>query len=386
MDLFRRQELNELVEQETEPCVSMYLPTHRTGRDTEQNSIRFKNLLRQAESKLVEWGLRGPEAREFLAAGSDLVGDTDFWRHQADGLALFFSLEFHRRFRVPVTVEEGVHINRRFCLRPLLPLLHFNGHFYVLALSMKDVRLYRGTQGGLDEIEVEGMPEDMESALLHEDLQSNLQHRSWGPRASSVRRSKQSLGKFSGSGVVFHGQGSDENAQKPDLAEYCKMVDEAVTRKLHAESAPLVLASVEYEAAIYRQHNHYAHLLDEVILGNPEHCNLTNLHQEAWRLVEPHFHKAQEDELNKFNRLSADRISTDLKSIAEAAEQGRVEALFIPHHDGNGNGRTPTPLREMLDETASKVLRTGGDVFPLPPDAMPQQAREAAAVYRYALP
>jgi hypothetical protein len=284
---------------------------------------------------------------------------------------------------LPIAVEELVHVNRRFYLRPLLPLLHSNGHFYVLALSMNEVRLYRGTRLSLDEVEVEGLPEDMESALMHEDVQSSLQHRSWGPRASGVRRSKQSLGKISGSGVVFHGQGSDQDVQKPDLAEYLKLVDTAVARKLHAETAPLIVASVEYEAAIYRQHNHYPHLLEEAILGTAEHWNLTELHEEAWRLVEPHLRKSQGDELNKFNRLSADRISTNLKSIAEAAEQGRVEALFIPSN-GNAAPRN-SELDEMLDATASAVLRTGGDVYPLPPDEMPQNAREAAAVYRYAL-
>jgi hypothetical protein len=388
MDVFRRAELNELLEHETEPCVSILLPTHRSGsRDSEQDPIRLKNLLREVENQLTGRGMRSTDAREMLAAGADLLNDTNFWRHQSDGLAMFFSAGYHRRFRLPVILEEAVHVNRRFFLRPLLPLLHGNGHYYVLALSMKKVRLYRATRLEMDEVELEGVADNMADALQHEDLQSNLQHRSWGPRASNVRRSKRSLGKMPASGVVFHGQGSDENAQKPDIAEFFKQIDNAVMHQLQGEDAPMMLACVEYEAALYREHNHYRQLLDEVILGNPEQWNITELHQRAWELVEPHFQRAQADELNKFNRLPADRISTDLKCIAEAAEQGRVEALFVPRNAPNGGARRGalSPMEEMLDDTASTVIRTGGDVFALPPNAMPQNAREAAAVFRYAL-
>src|SRR5690606_2450160 len=138
-----------------------------------------------------------------------------------------------------------------------------------------------------------------------------------------------------------------------------------------------------------RAHNHYPNLLDEFISGNPEQWSTEELHRRAWELVEPHLRKVQEEELNKFHKLPADRISTDLKSIAEAAEMGRVEALFIPIN-GNTNGSTrraqSSPIDEMLETTAGAVLRTGGDVFALPPGAMPQNAIEAAAVFRYALP
>jgi hypothetical protein len=388
MDLFRRIELNELVEHETEPCLSIYMPSHRNGRDREQDPIRLKNLLREAESQLVDRGLRGPEAREFLEEGTQLLTDPEFWKHQSDGLALFFAPQFHRRYRVPLAFEEAVRLNRRFFVHPLLPLLHSDGHFYVLALSLKSVRLYRGTRQGLDELEVEGMPANMEEALQLEDMQNSLQHRAWGPRAGATRRGKQNVGGETAGGVVFHGQGADQDVHKREMVEFFKKVDDAVVRKLHAEQAPLILACVDYEAPLYRQHNHYPAFLDAVVEGNPEQWSPTELHRRAWEAVEPHFRQSQETELNKFLRLPADRISTDLKSIAEAAEQGRVEALFMPQGRNGASARRAevSPTDEMLDDTAATVLRTGGDVFAVPPGQMPENAHEAAAVFRYALP
>jgi len=47
-------------------CVSLYMPTHRAGRETEQDPIRYKNLLREAEERLMANGLRSPEVQEML--------------------------------------------------------------------------------------------------------------------------------------------------------------------------------------------------------------------------------------------------------------------------------------------------------------------------------
>ncbi|MBW3597638.1 MAG: hypothetical protein KY475_10220 [Planctomycetes bacterium] len=386
MDIFGRTELNELLEHEKEPCLSIYFPTERTGRDFEQNPIRLRNLLREAEGKLTEWGMRSPDAREMLKRPTDLAGDMQFWKQRSDGMAIFASPEFYRHYRVPASFDETVHLGRRFFVKPLLPLLHTDGAFYVLALSQKKVRLYRATRKGMDEIELKGVADNMDEALQREDLQSHLQHRSWGPRDSGKRRPNRSLGAEPAGSAVFHGQGSDEDQHKDEVAEFFKMIDNAVAQKLAAEQAPLLLACVEYEAALYREHNHYKGLLDATVLGSSEKWNTTELHRRAWEAVQPHFEARQQEELSKFNTLPADRISTDLKSIADAAEVGRVEALFLARGN-NGNGGKPeaSPTDEMLDFTAAAVLRTGGDVFALPPEKMPQNAQQAAAVFRYAM-
>jgi hypothetical protein len=392
MDRFHRNALNELLSQEAEPCLSLFLPVHRAGRDAEQNPIRLKNMLHDAESQLIESGMRGSDVRALLADVSPFVNDTTFWRQGGDGLALYIAPGFQRFFRVPLTLEEKLHIGSKFCVQPLLPLLYSDGVFYVLSLSMKKVRFYRGTRQEIREIELPGVADNMADAVLNEDVQSHLQHRSWGARRSGVSRAKQSLGSLSGSGAVFHGQGSDEDARKAELGEFCKQIAAAVSRQLNGERSPLILACVEYEAPIYRSHNHYAELLEEFIAGNPEQLTAAELHERAWKLAEPYFRKTQEHELAKFNRLSVDRISTDMKLIAEAAEVGRVEALFIPQRNGNGQPKRKlasvdtSATHEIVEEMVAQVLRTGGDVFTVTPEMMPQDAGAVAAVFRYSLP
>src|SRR3546814_1187328 len=65
------------------------MPTHVAGRETVQDPVRLKNMLAEAERRLVDdGGMRRPDAAEILKPGHLLVDDPDFWRHQSTGLAV----------------------------------------------------------------------------------------------------------------------------------------------------------------------------------------------------------------------------------------------------------------------------------------------------------
>ena len=57
MDQFTRSDLKQLIDTTQEPLVSIYMPTYRSGREVQQNSTRFKNLLKGAREKLADYGL-----------------------------------------------------------------------------------------------------------------------------------------------------------------------------------------------------------------------------------------------------------------------------------------------------------------------------------------
>jgi hypothetical protein len=51
-------------------CVSIYMPTHRTGAETQQDPIRLKNLLREAEKHLFAKGVSTRDVQEMLEPAS----------------------------------------------------------------------------------------------------------------------------------------------------------------------------------------------------------------------------------------------------------------------------------------------------------------------------
>ena len=47
MDLFQKEDLNRLLDFSSDPCVSIFMPAHRVGRENMQDPIRLKNILAQ---------------------------------------------------------------------------------------------------------------------------------------------------------------------------------------------------------------------------------------------------------------------------------------------------------------------------------------------------
>ncbi|MEX2306260.1 MAG: hypothetical protein WD738_01630 [Pirellulales bacterium] len=62
MDLLTASDLHDLVCIEADRCVSIYLPTHPTGREGQQDAVRLNNLVTAAEQQLIGRGMRGVEA------------------------------------------------------------------------------------------------------------------------------------------------------------------------------------------------------------------------------------------------------------------------------------------------------------------------------------
>ena len=164
MSLFPVDEIQYLITHHDQPCVSLYMPTHRAGRDIEQDPIRFKNLLKQAEAGLIEAGYRAPEARQMLEKPRQFLDDGSFWRHQTGGLAMFVCPGGFRHYRLSGTLPELCVVGKRFHIKPLVPLMTNDGRFYVLAISKERVRVLEGTRDSIVDLDPAGLPVEFQEA------------------------------------------------------------------------------------------------------------------------------------------------------------------------------------------------------------------------------
>jgi hypothetical protein len=142
---------------------------HRSGPETQQDPIRFKNLLREAEERLIKRGLPAPESKELLESAQRLLQGDLFHQHQSDGLAMFLSVEMFRYYLLPFVFKELVIVTDRFHIRPLLPLLSGDGRYYILALSQNKVRLLQGTHYSVNEVALADVPKDLAETLRDDD-------------------------------------------------------------------------------------------------------------------------------------------------------------------------------------------------------------------------
>jgi hypothetical protein len=74
MTIFSRSEMKVLCQEREEPCVSIYMPTHRVTAQIRQDRIRFRNMVRDAEKQLREYGLSRPRVEAFVKGNGGLVG------------------------------------------------------------------------------------------------------------------------------------------------------------------------------------------------------------------------------------------------------------------------------------------------------------------------
>lgn len=403
---FTREELRELLSQQSGPFVAITMPIERTGSDQQQNAIRLKNSLRQAEQMVAAMEvLSKDDIAAMFAPAHVLLDDKGGFAQlfQQAGLALFVSGDANafRYYSVNVPLEEKVVANLdRFYIKSLIPALESNEKFYVLALSQKQVHLLEGTRGGLRQIDVPNLPENMQSAL-----QTETEGRNEGVRAAGASGradspgTQQGIGGESGS---FAGHGAGEVDNKQYIEQYFHVIDNAIHPFLKDETAPLVVVGVDYLHPLYKQANTYKYLTDEGIIGNPTGYDHRQLLEHAWPIVDPIFKQNQTDAAQRYkDLLHAKQASHTPIEVLQAAYMGQVDSLFVPlgiemwgTYDFNTNQLEVHTAQhpgdsDLLDLAATQTILNGGKVYAVPPDQMPgdvpgEQAM-IAAVYRYAL-
>jgi hypothetical protein len=385
MDILRRDDLEALSQEQDGWHISLFMPTVRAGDEIQQNPIRLKNLLADAEKTLEAAGVRRPAMQALLDPAYALVDDITFWQHQADGLAIFLSEGTSLIYRLPLDLDALVIVGESFHVKPLLPFLSGDGRFYVLALSQDQVRLLQGTRYRVGEVDLEGVPTSLDEALRFDDPESRLQ---W----HTTTDSSTSRGELP---AAFYGHGVPENEAKTRLLRYFHKVDAGVSDLLAHEEVPLVVAGVDYLLPLYQEANTYPHLVDEGILGNPEELRAVELHEKAWAIVQPRFERARLEAAERYRQqASGELASDDPADIVPAANYGRVDTLFVAwdlQRWGQFDPATGTVTqhdefeqgdRDLLNLAAAQTLRHGGSVYALEADEVPSET-SIAALFRY---
>ncbi|HEY3243534.1 MAG TPA: hypothetical protein VGM03_09300 [Phycisphaerae bacterium] len=387
MAIWNREQLKDVAGKCGVPCASIYLPTARLGADAQQNPIRLKNLINLAEEQLVAAGVRSSEARELLAPARDLVDDSAFWRHVADGLAIFCAPDFFRHYRVPLQVEQLVVASERFHLKPLLSLLAGNGRFFMLALSKKGFRLLEGTRDWFREIELPNVPHSLDEALRFDVLEKQRQ---WHTETAPPAPAKQGERR-----PIYFGMGGGGEDEKANIERYVHEIAKGVNDLIEEERAPLVLAAADFICGMYRKVNGYPHLLDEEIAGSPDLVSSQDLHARAAQVVHPHFLAAQRAAADQYRRFAGtQRAANEIEKTVPAATFGRVESLFAPDKVQQWGRFDPATSRvelhaapepgdqDLLDLAAVQTLMSRGAVYIVPQNEIPGGGR-LAAVFRY---
>lgn len=367
------------------PCVSLYQPTHRTFPDSQQDPIRFRNLLREAEASLAT--LDGDVDRDaLLAPMRALLDDPEFWRRRTEGLACFAApgrFEYHELVR---PTPERVVVADSFHVKPLHRIVQSAERFQVLALDRESARLFEGDRDALHEVTITAFPTTLVDALGDQRTEAHVY--------GSVPVG--GAGGMQGRGSVGHGQGQRKDEIDVDIERFFRVIARGVLETYSRPTGlPLVLCALAEYHAPFRDAMHNPQLLADGIAHHPSAYDVDALRAAAWAVLEPHFVARLAAHVERLGTARAhERGSDDPDAVALAALGGRVELLLVeaervvPGRIDRETGRIVTGeladprIDDVLDDLAELTLDMGGEVVVVPAARMPVTSG-VAAIYRF---
>ena len=348
-------------------CLSMFLPDQRPGASTGTHRSVLRQLTREAQATISGAG-------EWLEPLNALAEDEKLGVG-GPGLAVFCSALGVECYRAPDIKKAELVVASHFHLTPLLPLASTPRDLFILGISRKRMRLCRYASGAVTEVGwPEGVPVSLDAAEGGR-LDSTGNHASTGVSPSAMLS------------VQFGSPNRpDHEGAGHHMTHFFRMVDARLAPILG--KAPLLLGGVAEEIAAYRRAAKYHPLLPEEISGSMERMTTSEIAvlahaaalaqyfaESAKALAACH---AIKDPLKKLN---------DPLTIVRPASAGRVHRLCVREgavFAGQMSGELDLAKRDsedLINAAAAETLRTGGEVFVVRANQMPDELAIAALRY-----
>lgn len=316
-----------------EPCISIYMPTHRVHPANATDPISFKNIYKKALHYIKEHDLSHHE--KLIQPLEKLIDDKAFWDYNNEGLAIFVSAHDTQILRLPEKVQEIVCVADSFCVKPLFKLYHENQPYYLLALGLDDVQLYRGDKYQLEKLDItDKVPTSMKEAL-GDELTDNHLH------ASVVQ------------GAGLHGYMEKSQEEDIDMDRFFRKVDQAILEHYPIpQDVPVLLAALpEHHNDFLRisKHHNFAPIH---IQTNPQSLSNTSLLEKVQEVFDKILDKRKQELLERYQLAVPENLSSlDIGDIVRDVIDGKVEVLCI------ANGKS---IKGHIDIDERKVVQDGG--------------------------
>jgi hypothetical protein len=323
------------------PCLTIFQPLRDPYSQVTCAETRVTAAAQKADQLLIENGFDIEARARLLRPIFKIARNTD-WSGRNGSVVIFRAPGFTKASFWPEILEARVALADEFFVLPLLAKLTSKSTFWLLTLSIRNVRLFHGSPAGLEEVE---LPANLPHNLMDAEGFAPPDHDLAGQSSGGGQ-----------TGSVHFGTSPMHDKQAVYLHDFFKAIDRAIRPRLTRSGEPLVLAAVPRELAIYRHVNSYTGLLAEAIHGSPDATNPHRLHEQALQLVIAH-EKPFNGKAHRQMEAAADKglLLTEPTAIRDAARLGQVEKLFIQ------TGRCAD--EDPMNGAALAVLRNSGSII-----------------------
>lgn len=364
------------------PRISIYVPTHKTFPDAQQDPIRLSNAVKEAERQLSAADVR--ETEELLAKARARTEAHEFWRYQDLGLCVLIEEGVTRWLKLPRPVPELTVVAGRYHVRPLIDVFSDAGRFFVLAATRGQVRFFEGSEFEFEEAKIDDLPASLDVVKGRTDFDDQTGYHARSRGSAAAPR--------------YHALGeSAEDYQEVELEQFAQAIAKAVDHRLAADARPLILVAQPRLMGRLRQALSYGNIAENDLQVDPGSMNEMDLHAETWAVAAKILRQPR-DELRarcKAWTKGADiPASKDLQELMRSADEGRIDTLLVDgkarvwgtydeesrvvrRDDTNGPDN-----EDLLNLLILKALSHGSHVISLPDD-LAEQVGPSVGLYRY---
>lgn len=338
----RKETLQALATKTGTPCVTISLNTHRTHPENAQDRIRLKNLLQEAETRIIDdFGKRSAES--LLEKLSTVESEIDV-NYNLESLHIFLSNDTKEIIKStwPI-IEDTVRIADKFDTRSLIKAYNRNEDYAILLLSQGGASLYTATDDGITgEINNEDFP-------FIENPHAN----------TNADRT------------------SDAKYLDDLVREFFNTVDKAVVKFYNENKLPILIICTEdnYSKFLQMADKPTIYLGHSSIDYNSSEPH--NLAKQGWEIVKSLQQERRTEAINEMKEaVGAGVILTDLQEIFQAAKEGRGDLLMVHENftqpvlmktDTTFELVTDTTLPDVVEDITStiawEVLSKNGRVY-----------------------
>ncbi|MCD7932241.1 MAG: hypothetical protein LUH15_13290 [Tannerellaceae bacterium] len=304
-----KETLQSLAAVRANPCVTVSLNTHRTYPDNAVDPILLKDLLKEAEQRLLSQ-YKKREIEPLLKKMKEVCAGIDE-NYNLNSLHIFLTNDIKEIVRIAwPTYENKVQTGDRFDLRPLIKAANRTEEYMILLLSQGGVNLYQAMNDAVtDEIKESDTPTDV------------IQ------------------GEVTGEGFPFaetpwFAANMEERSNAPHMdklvKEYFNRIDKALIHVYNKNHLPCIVVSTG---------DNYSRLMEvadrpEIYIGHvPVNYNHTETHyivKQTWPIIKGLQEKQRTEAIHEMKEAVGQQlVLTDLQEIYQASVDGRGDLLII---------------------------------------------------------
>ena len=347
-------EIDQLLAEKGNPCISIVLPTYRYAKARLQNPVSLEKAVMKAKSLVMNSAWPREQIQDLISKLDSIADKIHYMRIQ-EGLGIFVSPNIFKIQLLPFEVKEKIILGKTFEVRDLIYFDQFLKPYLLLTISKKRIRLFKGTGRDLQEMNNTDFPKQYKEEYEYS-------HPSVGSSYSA------GLKEFERDKSIM---------QDTRLKAFIKQGDKTLQKYLRKD-IPLFLAGVEKDLADFEQISQHPERVKGKLYGNYDSDAIHPLAEMAWNKIQKIVRVSHNETLSRVREALGRRQAVDgIRNVWNTATKGQgvmlllekdyqISAYYTPEDTSRIFLSPPVGNYEIIPDAADDVIEIvkakGGDV------------------------